>query len=156
MVNCNMYHMVNCNMYYLVSRGHVGARRAAARRGLHGAAWRLPPGLPEGVGNFKDTVFIFFYASFWDYSKHSWIQNSCAFVSSNGAPLTVHVIQYPWSPPRRGVPRRRRSTTGAFRDFKDTVYAFFESDALFRECCCCIVFSCLATLRIEGCLNSTL
>ena len=35
--------------------------------------------------------------------------------------------------------------------FKDTVYPFFES-AL--ECCFYVVFSCLAILRIEGCLNS--
>ena len=44
------------------------------------------------------------------------------------------------------------------RDFKDAVYLFFESDTLFLESCSCflcVVFSCLAILRIEGCLNRT-
>ena len=36
------------------------------------------------------------------------------------------------------------------------VYPFFESDAVFLECLFCAAFSCLAILRIEGCLNSTL
>ena len=35
-------------------------------------------------------------------------------------------------------------------------YPFFESDTLFLECFVWIVFSRLAILRIEGCLNSTL
>ena len=43
-----------------------------------------------------------------------------------------------------------------FRDFKDKVYPFFESDTLFLECCFCVAFSCFAIRRIEGCLNSTL
>ena len=43
-----------------------------------------------------------------------------------------------------------------FRDFKDMVYPFFESDTLFLECFVCVVFSSLAILRIEGYLNSTL
>ena len=43
-----------------------------------------------------------------------------------------------------------------FRDFKDTVCPFFESDTLFLEHVFRAVFSCLAILRIEGCLNSTL
>ena len=38
------------------------------------------------------------------------------------------------------------------RDSKDTVYPFFESDTLFLEGCL-YCFSCLASLRIEGCLN---
>ena len=42
------------------------------------------------------------------------------------------------------------------RDFKDTVYALLESCTLFLECLVCIVLSCLASLPIEGCLNSTL
>ena len=44
---------------------------------------------------------------------------------------------------------------GGLRDFKDTVYPFFESDTLFLELFVCAVFGCLAILRIEGCLNST-
>ena len=43
-----------------------------------------------------------------------------------------------------------------FGALEDTVCPFFESDTLFHECCLCIVFSCFAILRIEGCLNSTL
>ena len=38
----------------------------------------------------------------------------------------------------------------------DTVYPLFESDTLFLECCVVLSFGCLAILRIEGCLNSTL
>ena len=39
-------------------------------------------------------------------------------------------------------------------DFKGTDYIFFESDTLFLECVfVCAVVSCLAILRIEGCLK---
>ena len=41
------------------------------------------------------------------------------------------------------------------RDFKDTVYLFFESDTLFLEYAFGVVFRRLAILRIEGCLNSS-
>ena len=42
-------------------------------------------------------------------------------------------------------------------DFKDTVCPFFESDNyLAPRILVCVVFSWLAVLRIEGCLNSTL
>ena len=41
-----------------------------------------------------------------------------------------------------------------FRDFKDTAYPFFEADTSLLQCVVCFVFSCLAILRIEGCLNS--
>ena len=43
-----------------------------------------------------------------------------------------------------------------FGDFKDTVCPFFESDTLFLECDVVLLFSCLAILRVEGCLKSTL
>ena len=39
---------------------------------------------------------------------------------------------------------------------RDTVYPCFDSDALFLEYCLDFGFSCLAILRTEGCLNSTL
>ena len=42
------------------------------------------------------------------------------------------------------------------RDFRDKVCPFFESDTLFLEWLCCVVFSRFAILRIEGCLNSAL
>ena len=35
------------------------------------------------------------------------------------------------------------------------IYPFFQSDALLLERVVCAVFSCLAILRIEGCLNGT-
>ena len=67
---------------------------------------------------------------------------------------------------RGGGPGRRGGGGGAcgerarrpgLRDFKDTASPFFESDTLFLECCLfCVVFSCLAILRIEECLNTTL
>ena len=44
----------------------------------------------------------------------------------------------------------------AFRDFEDTAYPFFESDTPVPRMFACVVFSCLAILRLEGCLNSTL
>ena len=44
----------------------------------------------------------------------------------------------------------------AVGDFKDTVCPCFESDTLFLECVCCVVFDSLAILRIEVCLSSTL
>ena len=48
-------------------------------------------------------------------------------------------------------------TIQVIRDFKDTVYPFFESDTVFLECLfvLCLI-RCFAILRIEGCLNSTL
>ena len=39
------------------------------------------------------------------------------------------------------------------RDLKDSVYPFFESDTFFLECVSVFLFSRLAILRIEGCLN---
>ena len=62
----------------------------------------------------------------------------------------------------------RGQRDAAIRDFKDTVYPLFDADTLFLECyvcvcvcvCVCVyvcvylVLSCLAILRIEGCLNS--
>ena len=48
------------------------------------------------------------------------------------------------------------SVSDIIRDFNDMVYPFLESDTLFLESCVCVVVGCLAILRIEGCLNSTL
>ena len=51
------------------------------------------------------------------------------------------------TPARRGREGRTAARMEVIRDFKDTVHpliGFFE------------FFSCLAMLRIEGCLNSTL
>ena len=50
------------------------------------------------------------------------------------------------SPPIPGI----GTSTAYFRDFKDTVYPFIESNTLFLEGVVCVVFSCSAILRIEG------
>ena len=55
-----------------------------------------------------------------------------------------------------GRPIVERRGPVVLRDFKDAVCPFFESDTLFLECSLCVVFSSLAILRIEGCLNNAL
>ena len=89
--------------------------------------------------------------------------NSTLTPSQKWPPLRQsHVTVYAMHPDNREkqpytIRLARRSGTGnILRDFKDKDYPFFESDALFLECCVCVVFSCVAVLRIEGCLNSTL
>ena len=44
----------------------------------------------------------------------------------------------------------------SFQGFQRYGLSIFESDTPFLRRCVCIVFSRLATLRIEGCLSSTL
>ena len=51
---------------------------------------------------------------------------------------------------------RSSSATAAFRDFKDTDLSTLRVRYLVSRMCLCIVFGCLAILRIEGCLHSTL
>ena len=68
----------------------------------------------------------------------------------------LNLIQSRGLLPRDLALQGRLAVTDQVRDFKDTVYPFFESDTLFLGCCFCMFFSCLAILRIEGCLNSTL
>ena len=63
--------------------------------------------------------------------------------------------------PSMFIHRLLRETTYrgvAFMDFKDTAYPFFESDNYLvpRMLLFVLFFGCLATLRSEGCLNSTL
>ena len=43
-----------------------------------------------------------------------------------------------------------------FRDFQGCGFSNLRIGELVPRMCCCVVFSCLAIIRIEGCLNSVL
>ena len=83
-------------------------------------------------------------------TKHP--NNTAMHTTNNSSTNTDTKRSAPRGPAQRGRPCSAASwaPATAIRDFKDTAYPFFESDALFLECAVWIVVSCLAILPSRG------
>ena len=101
-----------------------GEQALPAARG-RGAAPRAAPGPPPGA--------LAGGAVLRGVSRKAAAVGSCHGLTEAGAPCRCAGAERPAG--ARFAYCRRHGAKWALRDFKDTVYPFFESDTLFLECC---------------------